>query len=155
MLLGNGLPSGRTRFTEPAGALQAYVPPPMPAAWSDKVERELTLEAHVRESIAWQVRINREERGLTQKQLAEMVRTGQSAVSKIEDPDGGDVRLSSLVKLAHGFDCALQVRFVSFGDFWSFAAAPRSERLLASTFSADAEPLAHAALNKAQTMVAE
>lgn len=141
VLLTNGLPHGLSTSFEANTQWHCLRPLEMPAAWADKEDRQISLEAHVRESIAWQVRVNREERGLTQKQLATATATGQSAISKVEDPDGGDVRLSTLLKLAHGFDCALQVRFVPYSEFWSFVAAPRSDRLIAPSYEAECSPM--------------
>jgi transcriptional regulator with XRE-family HTH domain len=151
---GNALPSGPSTFISGVGS-QVIAAPPVPSAWNDPEERKLTLEAHVRESIAWQVRVNREERGLTQKDLAQLIGTGQPAISKIEDPQGGDVRLSSIVRIAHGFDCALQVRFVGFSEFWSSVAIPRSDRMLAPSFGAEAAPLVRRVLDQMQVTGAE
>lgn len=155
VLFANELPSGLSAFSDATVSTQTIVPSAIPASWGDKEERDLIVDAHVRESIAWQVRINREERGLTQKQLAELIGTGQSAISKIEDPDGGDVRLSSLVKVAHGFDCALQVRFVGFSEFWSSVAAPRTEGMLAASYAAEAAPLVRRVSDQLQVIGAE
>lgn len=92
------------------------------------------MEATVENLIAWGVRINREERGLTQSELARLMGTGQSAISKLEDPEGGDVQLSTLIKAAHAFDCALSVRFVSHLDLFLETEDVRSERLFACPF---------------------
>jgi DNA-binding Xre family transcriptional regulator len=105
-----------------------------PAEWADPEYRRAAMEANVSNMVAWQVHVNRDERGLTQSQLAELMGTGQSAISKLEDPDGGDILLSTLVKAANAFDCALLVRFV---DYTALAAATRDvrpERLYVAPF---------------------
>lgn len=82
--------------------------------WRDVEYREAYAEAAVEQGIAWQVRVNRERRGLTQSQLAASIHTHQSAVSRMEDPEYGSHSLQQLVKVAHAFDCALIVKFVSY-----------------------------------------
>lgn len=107
----------------------------IPQEWTDAEYRHASMEATVQNMIAWQVRINREERGLTQAALARLMGTGQSAISKLEDADGGDVMLSTLIKAARAFDCALMVQLV---DYDSFAAHTRDvspERLFAPGFA--------------------
>lgn len=66
------------------------------------------------QGIAWQIRANREGRGLSQRQLAERIDTHQSAVSRLEDPEHGGHTLPTLLKLAQAFDCALLVKFVPY-----------------------------------------
>jgi len=97
------------------------------------------MEANVANLVAWQVRVNREERGMTQKELGIAMGTAQPAISKLEDPEGGDVLVSTLVKAAHAFDCALLVRFVSFGEFAAATKDVRSERLYACPFTAESD----------------
>jgi transcriptional regulator with XRE-family HTH domain len=89
----------------------------LPADWHDVEYREVAMEAIARNLIAWQVRVNREERGLKQADLAALMGTKQSAISKLEDPDGGDVQLSTLIKAAHAFKCGVIVRFVDYRRF--------------------------------------
>lgn len=108
-----------------------------PASWDDVAYRQATLEAEIEHGIAWQIRVNREERGLTQLELGKKMKTGQSAISKLEDPTGGDIQLSTLFKAAHAFDCALLVRFVSFSEFGALTVDVRPDRLLACDFASD------------------
>ena len=84
--------------------------------WRDREYREAYMEAAIEQGIAWQIRINRQFRGLTQKQLAEAVGTGQSAISRLEDPSYGAQSLDVLVKIAKHFDCALVVKFASYSE---------------------------------------
>jgi transcriptional regulator with XRE-family HTH domain len=128
---GSKKPVGSSLWTTTAGQLLAHGPSDFNAAptqnhfepltlpedWNDDEYREASMEATVSNLVAWQVRVNREERGLTQAQLAALMGTRQSAISKLEDPDGGDVQLSTLVKAAHAFKCAVIVRFVDYGRF--------------------------------------
>jgi transcriptional regulator with XRE-family HTH domain len=86
------------------------------AKWADKEYREGYLEGSVEQGTAWQIRAMRKSRGLTQADLADRLGTKQSAVSRMEDPDYGGHSVDTLVKLAHIFDCALSVRFVTYSQ---------------------------------------
>ena len=100
------------RLAESTAAGNAFSGASTPKEWADVEYRHAAMEATVENLIAWQVRINREERGMTQDQLARAMGTKQPAISKLEDHEGGEVLVSTLVKAAHAFDCALWVRFV-------------------------------------------
>ena len=123
----------------------------MPTEWLDVDYRQATVEATVSNLIAWQVRVNREERGMTQTDLASAMGTQQSAISRLEDTEGGDVMVSTLLKAAHAFDCALLVRFVSHDSFATLTADVRPDRLYAPPFKA-AEPKVKA-LTKRRTRI--
>ena len=107
---------------------------PLPDAWQDVDYRRGVVDATVSNLIAWQVRVNREERGMTQAGLASVMGTRQSAISRLEDTEGGDVMVSTLLKAAHAFDCALIIRFVSHQTFASLTADVRPDRLFATPF---------------------
>jgi transcriptional regulator with XRE-family HTH domain len=82
--------------------------------WRNREYRQAYMEAAIEQGIAWQIKINRDKRNLTQRELAEMIGSQQSAVSRSEDPSYGRHRLETLVKMANAFDCALRVRFVPY-----------------------------------------
>jgi len=83
----------------------------------DREEREAYLESCLEQDVAWQIRLNRERRDMSQKELANLVGTQQSSIARAEDPAYGKHSLSMLVRIAHAFGCALLVRFVSYGRF--------------------------------------
>lgn len=83
-------------------------------AWDEKEYRDAFVEACTEEGVTFQIRVNREARGWSQRELAERVGTQQSAIARLEDPARANIRLSTLQKLAHAFDCALLVKFVPF-----------------------------------------
>jgi ribosome-binding protein aMBF1 (putative translation factor) len=91
----------------------------LPGWLNDRQDREAFLESVIEQDVAWQVRLNREARDLSQKELADLVGTTQSGVARIEDPTYGKHSLAMLVKIAHAFDCALSVRFVDFQELVS------------------------------------
>lgn len=133
----NALPSAPGRFGEAVWFSGNYLAnvQVFPVEWQDEEFRRAVLESEVAEGIAWQIRVNREERGLTQSVLAQKMGTKQSAISKLENADGGDVRVKTLIKVAHAFDCALLVKFVSYSDFALETADVCPERLLACGFA--------------------
>lgn len=141
-LSSNALSLGLSAFDSyRALASQTLELPSIPKEWMESEYREAAVEAEVANGIAWQIRINREERGWTQKELAGHLGTKQSAVSKLEDPDGGDLRVSTLTKVAHAFGCALLVRFVSHSTMLAFTQDARSERLCVPSFADECHSL--------------
>ena len=107
----------------------------VPREWADGEYRQAAMEGTMANMIAWQVRVNREERGMTQAQLGSLMGTKQSAISRLEDPEGGDVLLSTLAKAANAFDCTLLVRFVNFVELAAATHDVRPERLYVAPFS--------------------
>ena len=105
-----------------------------PAKWLDFDYRHAYAAASIDREISRQVRVNREARGWTQKQLADRMGTGQSAISKLEDPDEGDLRLGTLKKAARAFDCALIVKLAPFEELASLEADRSPERLYVNSF---------------------
>lgn len=82
--------------------------------WGNSEYRHAYMESAIEQGVAWQIRINRERRGLSQSDLARLIGSKQSAISRVEDESYGRHRLETLVKIANAFDCVLQVRFVPY-----------------------------------------
>lgn len=82
--------------------------------FEDEEYRHGYVEAELATRLAVQIRRLREDRGWTQKKLAELAGTKQSAISKLEDPGYGRYSLSLLLELARVFDVAIDVAFVPF-----------------------------------------
>lgn len=92
--------------------------------WANKDYRDAYAEAAVEQGVAWQIKVNREHRNWSQRELADRVNSRQPSISRMEDPEYGCHSLSKLQDLASAFDCALLVRFIPFS-----ALARESERL--------------------------
>jgi transcriptional regulator with XRE-family HTH domain len=107
---------------------------PIPQKWRDPEYRHAYMEAAIDQGIAWQIRVNREERGWTQAEFAERIGSRQSAVSRLEDPEAGGTRLSTLKKVARALDCALIVRFAPYSELARASADLAPDRLYASSF---------------------
>ena len=82
--------------------------------WSDQEYREAYLEASIEQGIAWQIKINRQKRDLTQRDLANMLNTKQSAISRLEDPEHGAYNLKTLIEIGKAFDCALSIKYIPY-----------------------------------------
>jgi transcriptional regulator with XRE-family HTH domain len=107
--------------------------------WQDKELREAYAEAAVEQGIAWQIRLNREMRNLSQKQLAELLGTKQSAISRLEDPDYGSHSIETLLSLSKIFDCALLVKLISYSDLAVDSTKLSEQEQFAVPFSEEAD----------------
>lgn len=103
-------------------------------SWSDRESREYYAEAAVEQGLAYQIRVNRELRGMTQRQLATAMSTRQSAVSRMEDPDYGSHSIPKLLQLAHVFDCALLIKLVPFSTLALEAKCLSEDHLYAKSY---------------------
>lgn len=102
-------------YQQTTGAVNAAFSPD--GIWEDDETRRLYMESCVEQDMAWQIKINRVERGLSQSQLAKIVGTRQSAISRLEDESYGRYSIPMLIRIAHAFNCALLVKFVSYSKF--------------------------------------
>jgi transcriptional regulator with XRE-family HTH domain len=84
--------------------------------WQDREYREAYLEASLEQGIAWQIRINRQKRGITQEDLAKAMGISLPMMQELEDPEIGEYPLETLVKVAKVFDCALSVKFIPYSE---------------------------------------
>lgn len=102
--------------------------------WLDEEFREAYMEASVEQNIAWQIKFNREKRNLSQKNLAQIIGTQQSAISRIEDPSYGALNLKSIVKIAHAFKCALSIKLISYSDLAEESKGFSKQSLIVKSF---------------------
>lgn len=113
----NGTPvQDWTQMQSGVGGLWTTKATSLPAWLSDREDRRAYLESCLEQDVAWQIRLNREARAITQDGLAGMIGTRQSSIARAEDPSYGKHSLAMLTKIAHAFDCALLLRFVSFKE---------------------------------------
>lgn len=97
--------------------------------------RAAYVDENVRTGIAYQIRALREQRGWSQKKLAEVLGKPQSVVSRIEDPDYGKLSVQTLLEIAEALDIALLIRYVAFPDFIAQMRAVTPEALRADSFN--------------------
>ena len=126
---------------EPASVYQGQAASPqLPALffrgdWLDTEMRQAYLEATIEQDIAWQISINRKARAMTQKELAKRCDTQQSGIARLEDPTYGKQSLAMLTKVAHAFDCALQVKLIPYSQLAQETQDTSPEALTVASFS--------------------
>lgn len=74
--------------------------------------REMIAEETVNAQVARMIYEGRTAAGLTQKQLADMLGTQQSAIARLEDADYEGHSLGMLRRIAEALNQTLEVRFV-------------------------------------------
>jgi len=107
--------------------------------WRDREYREAYLEASIDQGIAWQIKINRKRRKLSQAQLAKALGTQQSAISRLEDPEYGSYKIETLIEIAKTFDCALMVKFVPYSKLAEDSLNLTEEAQFAIPYSTEVE----------------
>jgi transcriptional regulator with XRE-family HTH domain len=123
------------------------IPDELPASskWSEKFVSRLRNQDYrhaymaegVRNWIARQVRLLREQRGWSQEQLGQETDKPQSAISRIEDPDYGKLTLQTLFDLAEAFDLPLLVQFANWGDWLERMDDVSAEAMQRESFDGD------------------
>ncbi|MDO9531958.1 MAG: helix-turn-helix transcriptional regulator [Deltaproteobacteria bacterium] len=108
------------------------------AELKNKEYRDAFVSEHIDTGIPFQVRALREQRGLTQKELAERAGMKQERISAIENPNNKNAfTLSTLKRLASAFDIALIVRFSPISQLVDWELKLSHESLQAVSFSED------------------
>lgn len=82
--------------------------------FSDKEYAHAYMEEHVNMALAAQIKAIREQRGLTQEQLAELAGMKQERVCALENIEYSAWTMKTLRKLARAFDTHLSVEFTPF-----------------------------------------
>lgn len=78
----------------------------------DKRRLESLMREREKLDIAGQIYQLRTKAGLTQKQLARMIRTTQSVISRLEDADYDGHSINILERIARALHCKIQVQIV-------------------------------------------
>jgi len=78
----------------------------------DKTFKKAFEEEDIFAQLAIQIAKLREEKALTQKELANLLHTSQQTVSRLEHPHNDSFSLKTLLKLAKAFNKKLSVQFV-------------------------------------------
>ncbi len=87
----------------------------------EKAYREAFVAGQAHRAIPFQIRALLRQRHLSQKELATRARLTQGAISRAANPAYGHLTLTTILKVAAGFDVAFVGRFVPFSrlaDFW-------------------------------------
>lgn len=106
--------------------------------------RSAYVAAQIANRIATQIRLLREEAGITQTELATSIGTKQPAIARAENPEYGRHSITLLQKIADHFDVALAVEFTPFSSLLRRTADLSNRALLpkpyASEFDQQGEP---------------
>lgn len=87
--------------------------------------------------ISAQIKGLREQRGLNQEELATLVGTKQSGISRLERPDYSTWKVETLRKLAKAFGVRLRIRFEEFGTLPDEITGFNDKNLLPRKFEDD------------------
>ena len=107
----------------------------------DRGYREAYVEAHAKDTIAFQLRQMRLAENWEQKDVAAKLGNPklQPMISRYENPDYGKYSVTTLLELAKVFDVALVVRFAKFSELLRWDLHKDSETLQPATFGRDVE----------------
>lgn len=83
--------------------------------FSDKDYRDAYAEDFLNTSIATQIKVLREQRDLTQEELAELIGTKQAGISRLENVNYSAWKTETLRKIARALGVRLRITFETFG----------------------------------------
>jgi transcriptional regulator with XRE-family HTH domain len=109
--------------------------------FSDPEYRYGYSEDFLNTSIAVQIRVLREQRGLTQEELALAIGTKQAGISRLENVNYSAWKTQTLRKLARALGVRLKITFETFGTLLDDAAEFGRESLQRADF--DSDPVFH------------
>jgi len=110
--------------------------------------RDSYVYEHVRNSVPFQIRALREERGWTQGGLGEVAGKPRNVITRLEDPNYGRLTLKTLFEIASAFDVGLLVKFVPFSRLVREYEDVSPSALSAKSILEEAGPLKEWALAK-------
>jgi transcriptional regulator with XRE-family HTH domain len=105
--------------------------------FQDKEYREAYADSFLDSFVATQIQVIREQRGVTQEQLAEAIGTKQSGISRIEDVNYSAWNIATLRKIAFALGCRLKVSLETFGSLVDEAQSFGEENLRRPSFEND------------------
>lgn len=79
-----------------------------------KEYRDAWVEESVKTVVPFQIQAIRTHRRWTQAQLGAKAGMLPHAITRVESADYGNLSVNTLLRIAHGFDCGLLVKFVPF-----------------------------------------
>jgi transcriptional regulator with XRE-family HTH domain len=95
---------------------------------ANKKYRDAFVASRIAQTIAFQARLLRQRKDLSQAELAKELGTSQNAISRLENPQYGKPSISTLRKIASFFNVGLVVRFAPLSEIadWSSNLSERS-----------------------------
>lgn len=107
--------------------------------FQDKEYRHAYADECLNTMIATQIKVLREQRGMTQKQLADATGMGQPRIPLLEDATYENWTVNTLKRFAKAFDVALSVKFETFSRLISDFENLSRESLERPAFANDAQ----------------
>ncbi|GEM_PF-1176707 len=80
----------------------------------DKAYRDAFVNERVKTLVPIQINTLRKQKRKSQKELAKLANTKQSAISRAENPNYGNLSINTLLDIAHGLDVGLLIKFAPF-----------------------------------------
>jgi len=105
--------------------------------FEDKDYRDAYAEDYLNTFIAVQIKVLREQRGMTQSDLAEKIGTKQAGVSRLENVNYDSWKTQTLKKIARALDVRLRISFETFGTLIKEAENFCPESLKRPNFASD------------------
>ena len=105
----------------------------------DEEYRHAYADEHLNLSIGTQIKVVREQQGMTQEELAARIGTKQAGVSRLESANYVGWSIAGLRRLARAFDLRLRVSLEEFGTLWREVETFSRESLQRRTFHHDPE----------------
>ncbi len=99
-----------------------------------KEYRDAFVESSIGANISHQLMLNRKARGLSQAELAELVGTKQSMISRYENPDYNSYSIGVLSRIASALDIGLSVNFQSYGSMLAEQEAWSPEKAVVKSY---------------------
>lgn len=81
---------------------------------TNKEYRDTWVDESVKMIVPYQIQAIRKQKGWSQALLGEKAGMRPNAITRLEDTDYGNLSVNTLLRVAHGFDCGLLVKFVPF-----------------------------------------
>ena len=108
----------------------------------EKQYRDAYVSSQIRIGLPFQIRALRKTCGnMTQAALATAAKMSQPRISEIESPGGRNLNIETLLRLASGFDVALEIRFVTFSELVARSESFDPERFEVISFEHEIDAL--------------
>src|SRR5258708_36244746 len=105
--------------------------------FNDPEYREAYAEDFLNAYVAAQIRAIREQRVLTQEELADLIGTKQAGISRIENVNYSSWNVATLKKIAFALGCRLHISLETFGSLLDEGASLSREALERPKFEDD------------------
>ena len=104
-----------------------------------KTFRDAFVSSRITETVAFQVRVLRQERGLSRAELAVAIDEPECSIWMLENPSCGEKSILTLKKVASFFDVGLVVRLEKYSDILDWVSRLDSESILVPSADQDIE----------------